>query len=155
GKASPLSFGTNHGPWAFLTVDLWDAFKKSGISFIRFPGGNWGDDQDMTAQNIDDYMMLVKMVNAEPQISVRLLGGTPEFAVSILKYTQDKGYHVKYWSIGNEPSLYASRDPSWNTQKYNVEWRKFAQALKAQDPTIKLIGPEIHQFTGSASVDPK
>lgn len=154
GKISPLSYGTNHGPWAFLTVELWDLFKKSGISFIRFPGGNWGDENDLSAQNIDDYMTVVKLVNAEPQISVRLLGGTPEYAVSILKYTQDKGYPVKYWSIGNEPSLYAVRHPEWTTEKYNVEWRKFALALKAQDPTIKLIGPDIHQFNGSASVDP-
>lgn len=155
GKVSPLSLGTNHGPWAFLTVDLWGLFKKSGINFIRFPGGNWGDENDLTAQHLDDYMTLVRMVNAEPQITVRLKGGTPEYAVSLLKYTQGKGYSVKYWSIGNEPSLYAVRDPSWNTEKYNVEWRKFAQALKAQDPTIKLIGPDIHQFTGSGAVDPK
>lgn len=155
GKVSPLSFGTNHGPWAFLTVELWDKFKQSGISFIRFPGGNWGDENDLSAQNINDYMTVVKLVNAEPQITVRLRGGSPEFAVSILKYTQEKGYKVKYWSIGNEPSLYAVRYPEWTTEKYNVEWRKFAQALKAQDPTILLIGPDIHQFNGTATVDPK
>lgn len=155
GKVSPLSLGTNHGPWTFLTVELWDLFKNSGIRFIRFPGGNWGDENNLTAQHIDDYMALVRMAHAEPEITVRLRDGTPEYAVSLLKYTQDKGYHVRYWSIGNEPSLYAVRYPEWDTAKYNVEWRRFALALKAQDPSIKLIGPDIHQFTGSASVDPK
>ena len=155
GKVSPLSYGTNHGPWAFLTVELWEHFKKSGISFIRFPGGNWGDENDLMDQHIDNYMMLLRMVNAEPQISVRLRDGSPEYAAAVLKYTQDKKYNVKYWSIGNEPSLYGVRFPEWTTEKYNVEWRKFAQALKAQDPTIKLIGPDIHQFTGTPDVDPK
>ncbi len=155
GAVSPLSFGTNHGPWAFLTVELWEHFKKSGITFIRFPGGNWGDENDLTAQQVDDYIKLVRMVNAEPQISVRLRDGTPEYAVALLKYTQEKNYNVTYWSIGNEPSLYGVRFPEWTTEKYNIEWRKFAQALKAQDPTIKLIGPDIHQFTGTPDVDPK
>lgn len=154
GKVGQFSLGTNHGPWAFLAVENWDLFKQSGINFIRFPGGNWGDENDLTNEQIDDYMTLVRLVNAEPEITVRLIGGTPEQAVDLLRYTITKKYNVHYWSIGNEPSLYAAKDSTWNTQKYNVEWRKFATALKAQDPTIKLIGPDIHQFTGNYPIDP-
>ena len=36
-----------------------------------------------------------------------------------------------------------------------TEWRKFADAMRAVDPTIVLIGPEVHQFTGTPDVDPK
>lgn len=155
GNVSRYSLGTNHGPWAFLTVELWEHFKKSGITFIRFPGGNWGDENDLNDQHLTTYMMLVRMVNAEPQVSVRLRDSTPGYAVALLKYTQDQKYNIRYWSIGNEPSLYGVRFPEWTTEKYNVEWRKFAQAMKAQDPTIRLIGPDIHQFTGTPDVDPK
>jgi len=76
------------------------------------------------------------MINAEPLISVRLRGGTPEKAVALMHYTRQQGYAVRYWSIGNEPSLYAPRNAEWDTAYYNVEWRKFAQAMQAVDPDI-------------------
>ncbi|HEY4723517.1 MAG TPA: hypothetical protein VII92_16800, partial [Anaerolineae bacterium] len=155
GKVSRLVFGTNHGPWTFLNPDVYPQFKESGLTLIRFPGGNWGDENDIEQWHVDQFITLCRMINAEPLISVRLLGGTPEKAVALLRYTIQQGYHVRYWSIGNEPSLYAPRHPEWDTAYYNAEWRKFAQAMKAADPNIILVGPDTNQFMGEPTIDPK
>ena len=34
----------------------------------------------------------------------------------------------------------------YDTERLNQEWRAIALAMKAVDPTIKLIGPELHQW---------
>jgi hypothetical protein len=36
---------------------------------------------------------------------------------------------------------------TYETPRFNKEWREFALAMKAMDPTIKLVGPEINQFS--------
>jgi len=151
GAVSRFALGTNHGPWAFVNEDVMPQFKASGISLIRFPGGNWGDENNLEAWQVDYFMTLARSINAEPLISARLRGGTPQQAVALLKYSKEKNYNVGYWSIGNGPSLYADYD----SERYNQEWRTFALALKALDPNIILVGPDTHQFTGESSVDPK
>jgi hypothetical protein len=155
GKVGRFVYGTNYGPWAFLSPDLYPQFKESGLTLIRFPGGNWGDENDLDPFPMDQFMTLARMINAEPLISVRLRGGTPEKAVALMQYTIQQGYKVRYWSIGNEPSLYAPKYAEWDTVYYNQAWRQFAQAMKAVDPTIMLVGPDTNQFMGDPTIDPK
>jgi hypothetical protein len=155
GKVSRFAYGANHGPWAFLNPDVYPQFKESGLTLIRFPGGNWGDENDLDAFQVDQFFMLARMINAEPLISVRLRGGTPEKAVTLMQYTRQQGYNVRYWSIGNEPSLYAPAAPEWDTVYYNQRWREFALAIKAVDPNILLVGPDTNQFMGEPAIDPK
>ncbi len=41
---------------------------------------------------------------------MRLLDGTPEKAAELVRYTNiEKKYGVVYWSIGNEPNLFAEQ----------------------------------------------
>ncbi len=152
GEINPLVYGTNFGPWVTVPFDLWPAAEAAGIRFLRFPGGNWGDLNNITERQIDQYMDLAEMMNATPQITARLRGGTPEQAAELVHYTNiEQAYNVRYWSIGNEPSLY----PDYDTERYNSEWRTFAQAMLAVDPDIVLIGPDTHQFTGNPTTDPQ
>jgi alpha-L-arabinofuranosidase len=92
-------------------------------------------------------------------ICVRLANGSSENAVNLLKYAnQTKKYNITYWSIGNEPSLYGQGTAlvkDYETERYNKEWRQFAEALRAVDPTIKLVGPDTHQFTADLKANPK
>jgi hypothetical protein len=123
------------------------------ISFLRFPGGNWGDQNDLDEWQVDQFVALCKELKSEPSISVRLKGGTPEKAAALVRYVNlTKGYHVRYWAIGNEPSLYGG---DYDTVRYNKEWRAWAEAMRAVDPTIELIGPETHQFTADLVANPK
>lgn len=151
GPVSPLVYGTNYGPWMNISPDLLLRLKTAGIAFLRFPGGNWGDENDLQPSQIDQFIRVARQLGAAPSISVRLRGGTPEAAASLVAYTNiTRGYNVRYWSIGNEPSLY----PEYDTAQFNAEWRLYASAMKAVDPRILLIGPEIHQYAGVKDVDP-
>lgn len=152
GKISPLVYGSNHGPWAGIPLKYLDLAYTSHITYLRYPGGNWGDQNNLQSYQIDQFIDLCRKINAEPSISVRMTGGTPEQAAELLRYTNiEKGYGVKYWSIGNEPSLFQGYD----TVRYNQEWRQFAEAMRAVDPTILFVGPDIHQYTSNPSGNPK
>ena len=159
GPISPLVFGTNYGPWTFLNGGARPKAKEAGLKLLRYPGGNWGDQADMMEYQIDEAVALAKELGAEPLISVRLANGSIESAANLLKYAnQVKKFNIKYWSIGNEPSLFATGHADikgYDTVRYNQEWRQFAEAMRAVDPTIKLVGPDTHQFTANFAANPK
>lgn len=155
---SPLVYGTNYGPWLVVTVDVQDEFADSGLTYLRFPGGRYGDTFDMHGYQIDQLMDLAAIIDAEVTISVRLLGGSPEDAAEIVRYTNlEKEYGVTYWSIGNEPSLYGplQDEPEWDTIYFNEQWRQFAEAMLAVDPNIQILGPNIHQISADPAGRPK
>jgi hypothetical protein len=150
-EISPFVYGSNYGPWSFVPLDLIPAAEQAGLGFLRFPGGNWGDQNDITEIQLDNFISLARNLGAEPSISVRLRGGTPQAAAELVSYANvEKGYGVKYWSIGNEPEFYQDYD----TARYNREWRQIAEAMRAVDPSILLMGPEVSQYRGNPFMDP-
>ena len=152
GEISPLVYGSNYGPWLFVTLDVRPQAVDAKLSYLRFPGGNWGDLNDLDEWSIDQYIAMCKELGTEPAISVRLRGGSVEHALYVLRYVNiEKQYGVRYWSIGNEPSLY----PDYTTESFNEEWRTFATQMKELDPSILLVGPDIHQFTADLAGNPK
>lgn len=152
GAISPYVFGTNSGPWSLVPLDLMPLAEEAGFSFIRFPGGDWGDENDLTELQIDQFIDLARRLGAEPCISVRLRGGSPEAAVELVRYANiEKEYRVRYWSIGNEPQFYEGYD----TSRFNAEWRAIALAMQGLDPDILLIGPEVAQYRGDPALDPR
>jgi len=69
----------------------------------------------------------------------------------MVRYTNiEKKYGVVYWGIGNEPDIFYQQPVTsdYDTVRFNQEWRSFAIAMKAVDPSIKVIGPELSNFTG-------
>ncbi len=159
GPISPLLYGSNYGPWTTVPAKMLDYAYQSKITNLRWPGGEWGDSHDIKTYQIDQFMDFAKQVDAIPTISVRLLGGTPEAAAELVRYCNlEKGYAVKYWSIGNEPTLYEGRSgvDSYDTERFNKEWRAIAEAMKAVDPNILLMGPELHgTYTSNYATNPK
>ena len=153
GPVSPFVYGTNYGPWLFVPLEMQEETVAAKLSVVRFPGGNWGDQNDIDEWSLDQYIFYTRQWGAEPYITVRLRGGTPEKAAALVKYANiTKQYNVRYWSIGNEPSLYGK---DYTTDVYNQQWREWAEAMRAVDPSITLIGPEIHQFTANFDGNPK
>lgn len=162
GTISPYLFGSNYGPWTAVPADKLPAAFDSKVQAIRFPGGAWGDRNDLKSYHIDSFMSFTEQVGAIATINVRLRQGTPEQAADLVRLVNiEKGYGVEYWAIGNEPTLFAAElrqlgvADDYDTEQFNQEWREFALAMKAVDPNIKLIGPEIHQFSYNNEANPK
>ena len=158
GSISPYIYGSNYGPWTSVPSGKMPEALNSHVTVLRFPGGNWGDQNDIQTYHLDLFMNLCKQMGAIPTISVRLLDGTPEAAVSLLRYANlEKGYQIRYWSIGNEPDLFGSRpNVDYDTMRFNREWRAIALAMKALDPTILLMGPELSgAYTSDFATNPK
>ena len=156
GRSTRCIFGSGYGPWVSLRPETLPLAEQAGITIIRYPGGAWGDNNELQTYQIDQFVDLARRMGAEPYIHVRFPNSTPEEAAAIVRYANvEKGYGIRYWSIGNEPSLYEKAGFPWTAEQYAQEWRNFAAAMRAVDPTIVLIGPEVHQFTGTPNVDPK
>jgi len=157
GTISPYLLGTNYGPWTAVPFNMLDAGYNSHVKAIRFPGGAWGDRNVLQPYQIDSFMDFCKKLGAIPTISVNLRDGTPEQAAKLVRYVNiEKKYGVVYWAIGNEPTLFAKeKGTDYDTARFNADWRKIAQAMKAVDPTIKLIGPDLHQYAIDPNGRPK
>lgn len=157
GPISPYLYGTNYGPMQAIVLDMMPLVEKAGFTALRFPAGAWTDAVDVQPFQIDMLMDFCKQVGAIPTISVRLLDGKPETAAELVRYTNiEKKYGVVYWSIGNEPSLYEQQHHGpYDTVTFNQQWRAIAEAMKAVDPTIKLMGPELHQWADNLAATPK
>ncbi len=152
GKISNLVFGSNTGPWLPVPFDLQEQIKAAHISTLTVPGGNWGDDNDVETYQVDQFISYCKLIGATPRIVVRLKNGSAEKAAELVKYTNViQKYGVKYWGIGNEPDLYVANGYDYNVDRYNKEWREWAKAMLAVDPSIKFVGPDVSQFVADAS----
>ena len=158
GEISPLVYGTNYGPWMAVTVENQPNFDASGLKFLRFPGGRWGDSNNLRDYQIRQLMTHVDQINGDVTISARLLDGSPEQAADLVTMVNEEmGHDVRLWSIGNEPSLYNTMQQAdeWTTAYFNEQWRLYAEAMLAVDPDITLLGPNTHQFRADESTNPK
>lgn len=114
------------------------------------------DRQDLRRSIIDLFLLQTRAVGAEPLLSVRLLGGTPEAAADIVRYTnQTQGYNIRYWSIGNEPNLFTAlmSIDSYPVERFVAEWRAIALAMLEVDPDLIFVGPDITQYIPLDIVD--
>ncbi len=151
GTISPYVYGANYGPWAIVSMEMQNAAAESGITHFRFPGGNWGDDNFIQRSQLDLFMLQAQNWGMVPSISVNLENGTPEQAAELVRYANvEKGWNILHWSIGNEPDLFPD---GYTVEQYNEEWRAMALAMRAVDPNIILIGPEVSQFPDTVEGD--
>lgn len=149
GLISPFVRASNTGPWQTLAREHLDASAAVQLAMIRWPGGNWGDENDVTPQMVDEYIAMCRVVGAEPCIHVRLFGGSPDQAAALVRYTNvTQGYAVKYWAIGNEPDLFVKKRGAerYTVADYAADFVAYRAAMKAVDASIVVMGPEISQF---------
>jgi alpha-L-arabinofuranosidase len=146
---NPLLFGHNYGPWMNITDPYIALYRDIKVTLLRFPAGNWGDENDLFPNNLDDLATLARALGAEIVVQARLFRGTPEKAAEVVRYCNvEHDYDFRYWEIGNEPDLYKNRrhrrgDPEFTVEWYNARFREFAKAMKAVDPTIQIAGPVV------------
>jgi Glycosyl hydrolase catalytic core len=72
---------------------------------------------------------------------------TADTAAGMVTYANvSKQYGVKYFSIGNEPDLYADHEPgyvSYVPGSYCAAVNAFVPAMKDIDPTLQIVGPDL------------
>ena len=104
---------------------------------------------------MDEFMVFCRTLGTEPYIAVNSGLGDVQAAAEEVQYANGAAdtpqgaqraknghaepYHVKWWSIGNE--MYGK----WQLghmplEQYVLKHNQFAQAMRAVDPAIKLIG---------------
>ena len=121
---------------------------------MRFEKNTWRP-YEMNDFGTDEFIRFVRMVGAEPFITVNFGSGSPEEAADWVAYCNSpatdprgalraanghpKPYDVKYWGIGNEimgPHEVGGAIPP---KEYGERFVQFAKAMRAVDPDIKLV----------------
>lgn len=160
GNVPGTAYGANQAVWDanMNTPASVDLLGKAGLGMLRYPGGSYGDGYHWQTNTVDggyvapgtgfdSFMATTKSVGAQAMLIANYGTGTPEEAAAWVRYANiTKGYHDQYWEIGNElygngyygadweQDDHASKSPA--TYADNVV--RYAQAMKAVDPTIKI-----------------
>ena len=120
----------------------WPAGHRSQEYIWERGGGDQHGDFTLTAAHIDAFIALAKAVSAEPLFAINVKRGSPGVAASLVRYLNvEKGYGVRFFQIGNEPDLTdgITQSPS----VYAADLVRFVDAMRAVDPNIRIIGPEL------------
>jgi len=103
---------------------------------------------------IDEFMRLCKETGTEALICVNAGSGTPQEAADFVEYCNGgpdtifgqlrarnghaEPYNIKYWEIGKE--MYGSYEVGYSgLEGYIERYKRFHAAMKAADPTIRVI----------------
>jgi hypothetical protein len=133
-----------------------------GPSFLRIGGYNNDANTPDPFSNaeLDTAVTYARAIGAEPILQVPLLAGpdggapTADTAAAMVTYANvTKSYGVKYFSIGNEPDLYATQGSIANASApaiagytpamYCASVMAIVPAMKTADPTIQIVGPDL------------
>jgi hypothetical protein len=156
---APQAFGQNYWNWEPTWGDAitgTDAMvTAAGVQLIRSGGyNNDAQTPDLFSNaQLDRFVAYVRSVGAQPVVQVPLVKdpagqpATPQDAADMVTYANvTQGYGIKYWSIGNEPDLYTSQSlqpATYSAADYCTTFRQYVTAMKAADPTIQILGPEL------------
>ena len=102
---------------------------------------------------IDEYITFSRAVGSEPYVVVNVGTGSPEEAAALVQYVNGPAashwgrvraenghkdpYKVRLWNIGNEEFLPTLGGSDGKT--YAANYLAFAHAMRAVDPTIKIV----------------
>ncbi|HEY0819600.1 MAG TPA: hypothetical protein VGD46_12530 [Rhizobacter sp.] len=141
---------------AMQVSDFVAELRRVPAGALRFPGGNVGDDDDMSGHKLDFFKLNLGLLG-EPRgellIQTRVFqdrtgqpaANTPQDAAHAVALARERGLHVPVWEIGNEPDLYAVTrgDASWTPERYCEVFRAQAAAIKREDPKALVAGPGV------------
>jgi hypothetical protein len=153
------TWGLNYWMWAPTYGDNVTGTENQveGLAprFLRVGGHNNDNNSPdpFDGAQLDRAVSYARAVGAELILQAPLLaderGAAPTAATAAAMVTDanvTKGYGIKYFSLGNEPDLYAVQEPTrpnFSAHDYCVSARAFTLAMKAVDPTIQIVGPDL------------
>ncbi len=154
-EVNPLVLrGYNFGNWMPVT-EMGKALATVPAATLRFPGGNAGDEFDLTDSSLDIFVALQALVPGDHTMLMHtrvfgdptgaVVANTPEGAAAAVKMAADIKLKVSIWEIGNEPDLFSKirGDKTWNVDRYCDVFRAQAKAIKAVNPAALVAGPAI------------
>ncbi|MCI4355950.1 MAG: hypothetical protein L3K18_02240 [Thermoplasmata archaeon] len=143
-----------------------DFIQATPARFLVWPGGGFGERYDPiagilhgggraagpAASNETAFIGLCRAVGCHAIFQVPGEINSSTLAARIVSYTENTlGFRPDYWEIGNEPALWRHFDLPWtlwnHTQAigttpnaYAEEVNAYGQAMRAVDPTIRILG---------------
>ncbi|MDQ3812723.1 MAG: hypothetical protein M3347_02080 [Armatimonadota bacterium] len=151
-------------------------WKNARVSALRYPGGTWGDHYvwdhpensyfvaNATAKTIitpAEFIAMCRKIGAEPIFQANALvrgkaannwinptkienirEGAHWTAEWVRQANEINGWNVKYWEIGNELWI------MYRPQEYATALTEYSKAMKAVDPSIKIIACGLSSAVG-------
>ncbi|HUB87609.1 MAG TPA: glycosyl hydrolase family 79 C-terminal domain-containing protein [Verrucomicrobiae bacterium] len=129
-------------------------FQTLGVKSLRI-GGN-SSDRDVkrlpSDADFDSLFAFARAANVKIIYCLRLHDGDPEADAQTVKYIMDHyADQMDCFSIGQEPSAYPKTTNSatgavekYTYSEYAADWKKFADAIIAAVPDVKICGPSVH-----------
>jgi len=144
---SPYLIGNNYwypGGNAATLMAPGKEMQTAGFQLIRI--GGFGANSYSNA-NFVTYIDLIRAMGAEPIVQVAEAKTTQQVIDMITYINVTMKRNVKFWAIGNEPEHTGGGNKS-DTYVYDYTIR-IAPALKAVDPTIKIIALETSGYVAT------
>ncbi len=143
----------DYSPVPAPEVVTWLGALRPGV--LRWPAGHTSQEYDwargggtqtgsmvMTPANLDAFVTFAAAVGAEPLIGINVKRSNPGAAADLVRYInieQHRGVHWFY--VGNEPDL--GDGFAGSPAAYGDQLVTFIDAMKAVDPSIAIVGPEL------------
>jgi hypothetical protein len=148
---SPNLFGQNmwltdgaEGRAGYLDK-IWPKVQSSGVKLIRI-GGNGYNKKMPDLETLTNWVNAIKSIGAEPLLQVSKFKSAAESAKLVAHFNEDEKTKIKYWSIGNEPY----KMDHIPLDSIAIYIKEHASAMKAVDPSIKIIVPDLAAYYNEA-----
>jgi len=156
--------GTSYWQWAPTYGNLVAGTEQPIHTLAPFVVRVGGSNNDTNSPDVFDDTQIdlavtyAKTVGADMILQVPVLAAVnsaagaasgPAMAAAMVQYAnQTQSYGIKYFSVGNEPDLYAtgtgiSGISGYSADDYCATATNYVAAMKAVDPTIKIVGPDL------------
>jgi alpha-L-arabinofuranosidase len=132
----------------FASFVDWESMVGPPERRLPFTNPFWGG-LEPNHVGTDEFLRLMELVRGEPLLEVNMISGTPERAAAWVEYCNGsehsaygrkralnghaKPYGVTYWELDNEVFR------RFSAEQYAAECRRYAAAMRAVDPRIKLM----------------
>lgn len=148
--------------------------RSATIRLLRFPGGDWGEEHTLSAEQLSSFSRLLDQVGAAGYLQAQLsdpldkepvpLASRASRAALLVDFLNNRQsmqrrgagahapYHpVQYWCIGNEPDLLTNPDTgqTYTVNEYTRAFITYSLAMHRQDPSVQIFGPELSQYAAS------
>lgn len=140
-RVPPRLFGHNYWMWLHGSpVDNEvERVRTLGLQMLRFGGNEVERQPDQAFPGaFERFIHFASAVGAEPLVQVSVREGSPERSAALVRRARERGWEVRYWSVGNEED--AENTP---VATYASDVREHIIAMKLADPTILVTVGEL------------